>query len=221
MLRGRERTLIPRGNQPILGAFKLPSWEEVSPFHLEAAASPSSPNSTPEKRRRADILLLLANAARLPDPKAFRRPAHADSAAASHTPGRLPPAARPGPSALTAPQPADAASSRASTLPYQRWGGAMAPAAYQREPRPGEPSRRADRQKAIGRRRRGGGGASPGPPRPPPPSSGGLQLSPRPEQEPSAGGRAQLLPSASGDGWAPHSGLFSPPRPRTWWPPAR
>ncbi|CAK7289035.1 hypothetical protein VULLAG_LOCUS207 [Vulpes lagopus] len=39
-------------------------------------------------------------------------------------------------SSLTAPRPADAASSRASTLSYQRWGGAAAPAAYQRRPRP-------------------------------------------------------------------------------------
>ena len=89
------------------------------------------------KPRIAESLLLLAKPARWgPTQKELgglrmrtRRPPHKPPRTASPQPGRG------GLELLTAPPPADAASSRASTLSYQRRGGAAAPAAYQREPR--------------------------------------------------------------------------------------
>lgn len=66
-------------------------------------------------------------------PKTRSKPAHADSAAATQTP--RPPAAAVWRSLTVLPR-ADAVSSRASTLSYQRRGGVMTSAAYQREPRP-------------------------------------------------------------------------------------
>lgn len=120
-----EGRAVPR---PPLQALGLPGTR-LGLLTAGAAASPRFPNSTAENLRHAN---------RRPQ----GRPENASAACACGLGGRptaaraasLPPAAAVW-SSLTAPRPADAASSRASTLSYQRWGGAPVPAAYQREPR--------------------------------------------------------------------------------------
>lgn len=109
------------------------------------------------------------------------QPAHADSAAAARPPQPLPPRRSAAVwSPLTAPRPADAASSCASTLPYQKRGGASAFTANQRQPRPrraGPPcgQEEADWMTAApGRGVRG--------PRPPLFSAAGRQPRPRPDR---------------------------------------
>lgn len=120
-----------------------------------------------------------------PSPRGRRRkapgPAHADSAASARPPQPLPPRRSAAVwSPLTAPRPADAASSCASTLPYQKRGGASAFIANQRQPRPrraGPPcgQEEADWMTAApGRGVRG--------PRPPLFSAAGRQPRPRPDR---------------------------------------
>lgn len=146
LLRVRS-VLVPRhsagGQQALrLVLFRDPapqtSWHQVWLLIPDAAASLLSLSKQHAgKLRIADSLLLLAKPARWgPTQKELgglrmrtRRPPHKPPRAASPRPGRG------GLELLTAPPPADAASSRASTLSYQRRGGAAAPAAYQSEPR--------------------------------------------------------------------------------------
>lgn len=136
------------------------------------------------------------------------RPAHAGSATGAPAPRRLPPAAAAVWGSLTAPRPPDAASSRASTLSYQKRGGAAASAAYQRRPRP--------RRARWNSGQKGGdwsaaalrGGASAGP-RPPLPFSAGRQEPRRPDRNPRrAGGRSEGLSAGAGC-WARHPSASS------------
>lgn len=154
------------------------------------------------------------------DPKRLSQPAHAASAAATHTP-RMPRWLPPPASAGGPEHPDSSATGGRSLVPCfhvilsQTGRGDGLCSLSARTTTPASPV-----EEPLGRRRLDSGGtwgvAAAGP-RPPLPSSGGRQLPLRPEREPTAGGRSCSL-SASGDWWAPHRCFFSPPRPRTWWP---
>lgn len=103
----------------------------VLAFPARPAAAPPFPTPPGRTRDRS------RQPGRRAGPRASARPAHAGWAAAARPPQPLPP--RPWAtvwSPLTAPRPADAASSCASTLPYQSRGGAPASSANRRQPRP-------------------------------------------------------------------------------------